>query len=167
MEIYVQPDGFIQWKDRRARCALGRSGVTLNKHEGDGATPAGRFALREVMFRADRMEQPPPPLLCRPIARDMGWSDDPADTEYNKLVFLPHAGGHEELWREDGIYDIIVVLGYNDHPPKPNLGSAIFMHIAKPDYSPTEGCVALAKDDLLALLADCETETYLSVTAPV
>lgn len=166
MEILVQPDGFITWGERRVRCALGRSGVSLNKREGDGATPAGRFALREVMYRADRLEPPPPPLPCRPITADMGWSDDPTHIEYNKLVLLPHGGGHEKLWREDAIYDIIVVLGYNDHPPRPNLGSAIFMHVARPDYSSTQGCVALAKADLLALLADCEPETFVNITAP-
>ncbi|MBL6927919.1 MAG: L,D-transpeptidase family protein [Rhodospirillales bacterium] len=167
MEIQVHPDGLIEWGTRRVRCALGRSGVTLNKREGDGATPAGRFALREVMYRADRLEPLPPPLPCRTIAPDMGWSDDPAHLEYNKLVFLPHAGGHEKLWREDALYDIVVVLGYNDRPPKPNLGSAIFMHVAKADFSPTEGCVALAKADLLTLLAECEPETFLNVIASV
>ncbi len=166
MEIQVQPDGFVEWAEQRVRCALGRSGVALNKREGDGATPAGRFALREVMYRADRLEPPPPPLPCRPIAPDMGWSDDPTDAAYNTLVFRPHAGGHEELWRDDAAYDIIVVLGYNDRATKPGLGSAIFMHVAKPGYPPTEGCVALARNDLLALLADCEAETFVTINPP-
>ena len=91
----------------------------------------------------------------------------PAEAQYNTLVFLPHSGRHEELWREDAVYDVIVVLGYNDRPPVPNRGSAIFMHVARPDFAPTEGCVAMALSDLVDLLADCEPESFVNVNRPV
>ncbi len=167
MEIQVRPSGFVEWGKKRVRCALGRAGVTPNKREGDHATPAGRYALREVLYRADRLEPPLSPLPCRPVATNMGWCDDPAEAQYNTLVFLPHSGRHEELWREDAVYDVIVVLGYNDRPPVPNRGSAIFMHVARPDFAPTEGCVAMALSDLVDLLADCEPESFVNVNRPV
>ena len=167
MEIQVRPGGFVEWREKRVRCALGRAGVTPDKREGDHATPAGRFALRGVMYRTDRLEPPPCRLPCRPIAPNMGWCDDPADAQYNTLVFLPHSGRYEDLWREDTVYDVIVVLGFNDRPPVPDRGSAIFMHVARPDYAPTEGCVALALKDLLDLLADCEPESFVTISPPV
>ena len=163
--ITVSPDGWLSWGGHHIRAALGRSGVTLDKHEGDGATPAGTFALRNLLYRADRLVCPETRLSCAPIAEGTGWSDDPADPHYNRPVTLPHAFGYERLWREDGLYDLIVPLGYNDAPPIAGLGSAIFLHVAKPGYLPTEGCVALDLPDLLALLPECGQETRLTVTA--
>src|SRR6185312_8513924 len=100
-----------------------------------------------------------------PIAPQDGWCDDPADTVYNRPVHLPYRARAERLWREDGIYDLIVPLGYNDAPAVPGLGSAIFLHVARPDFGPTEGCVALARADLLALLADADGRSRVVVAA--
>ena len=137
----------------RLACAIGRGGSIPagDKREGDGGTPLGEWAIRGVLLRPDRV----PPLALRLPwrwlrARD-GWSDDPADPAYNRPVQHPHACSAERLWREDGLYDAIVVLGHNDRPPLPGFGSAIFLHCRR-DGAPTEGCVALARDDLLALL---------------
>lgn len=165
--ITVSPDGWLSWGGRRVRAALGRSGVTLDKREGDGATPAGRFALRNLLYRADRLARPQTMLTCSAIAEVSGWSDDPADPNYNQPVSLPHGFGHERLWREDALYDLIVPLGYNDDPPVPGLGSAIFLHVAKPDHAPTEGCVALALPDLLPLLAECGPATRIAISGRV
>ena len=126
----------------------------MGKREGDGATPIGAWPMRRLLYRADRVGVPPTRLPAHPIAPEDGWCDDPADPAYNRPVRLPYAGRHERLWREDGIYDLIVVLGHNDDPVLPGAGSAIFLHLAKPDYGPTEGCVALAPEDLRRVLAE-------------
>ena len=136
----------------RFRCALGRAGIVRDKREGDGATPSGRFPLREVRFRSDRLPRPVTDLPCREIDPNDGWCDDPADPAYNRPVGLPYPARHERLWREDGLYDVVVILGHNDAPPIPGHGSCIFLHVAADAYRATEGCVALARTDLLTLL---------------
>ena len=153
----------LTWNTQAVPCAVGRSGVAADKREGDGATPAGCFALRRVLYRADRLEAPDTALPRGPIGRDYGWCDDPASGEYNRLVRLPFEASAERLWRDDGIYDVIVVLGHNDQPPRPGKGSAIFLHVARPGYGPTEGCVALALGDLLRLLGDCTGNDRLCI----
>ena len=155
MDLLVSADGLARWGDRQFRCALGPAGPRSDKREGDGATPVGRFAFRYVLYRPDRLAAPRTSLPLRPLWPEDGWCDDPADPQYNKPVTLPYAASHERLWREDHLYDIVVVLGYNDAPPVAGKGSAIFMHVARPGYAPTEGCVALALPDLKAVLARC------------
>lgn len=167
MEILVHPletsRGCLIWPGGRADCVLGRGGVRPDKHEGDGATPVGRFALRRVLWRADRLAPPVTRLPIDAIRPDDGWCDDPADPAYNRPVRLPYPAGHEILWREDGVYDLILVIGHNDDPPAPGAGSAVFVHLTRPDGAPTAGCVALAAADLLALLKDCAPGDGLTV----
>ena len=105
-------------------------------------------------------------LITRALTPDDGWCDDPADERYNQHVKLPFAAGHERLWRADGLYDVVCVLGHNDRPPLPGQGSAIFLHVAAADYAPTEGCVALALADLLDVLNDCGPETWMLIHPP-
>ncbi len=147
------------------RCAIGKSGFSPSKSEGDGATPLGVFVLRECWYRADRMSVPLTGLPKRIIERDDGWCDDPASESYNQHIKLPFAGGHETLWREDGCYDLIVPMGYNDAPVMPGRGSAIFLHVAASDYKPTEGCIALAKVDLLAILPQLDAQAMIEIRA--
>jgi L,D-peptidoglycan transpeptidase YkuD (ErfK/YbiS/YcfS/YnhG family) len=148
-------------------CALGKGGVRRDKREGDGATPAGTWPLRRVWYRADRRAGPPDsPLPTREIRPADGWCDDAAAADYNRHIGLPHPARHERLWRDDALYDVMVELGYNDDPPLPGRGSAIFLHVARPAYAPTEGCVALALDDLLAVLRACRGEDALAVAMP-
>ena len=135
------------------RATLGRGLVRLDKQEGDGATPAGVLPLRRVLYRADRGPPPACAVPIEPLAPDDGWCDDPAHADYNRMVRLPHDARCEELWRTDGVYDLIGVLGWNDAPVVRDRGSAIFLHVARPDYAPTEGCVALAPADLRHVLA--------------
>ena len=135
------------------RCAVGRAGLRADKQEGDEATPLGLLPLRRVLYRADRLTRPRAAVPIEPLAPADGWCDDPSSREYNCRVRLPFANRHEALWRDDAIYDVIGVLGWNDAPIVRGRGSAIFLHVARPDYAPTEGCVALALPDLLACLA--------------
>lgn len=144
-------------------CALGRSGISRRKCEGDGATPAGRMALVAVFFRPDRIRRPATNLPVSPLRPDSGWCDDPADRRYNRAIRLPYAARHERLWRSDHFYDIVVVLDYNLAKPLPGAGSAIFLHIAAPDFSATEGCVAIAMPAMRRLLAQARPGSYLEV----
>jgi L,D-peptidoglycan transpeptidase YkuD (ErfK/YbiS/YcfS/YnhG family) len=164
MDIIVRPRGLFYWQNETYRCALGRGGIILDKSEGDGGTPIGRFPLRQVFFRSDRLTKPKTRLPIRALEHHDGWCDDPNSTSYNTLVRLPFSYRHEILWRDDSIYDVIVQLGYNDNPVIPGKGSAIFLHVAKPGYSPTEGCVALSIEDLLYILKTAEPETQLVVS---
>ncbi len=149
----VGPDGVFRFAGERYRAALGRGGVRAEKVEGDGATPAGLLPLRRVLYRADRVAIPRSVVPREPITPADGWCDDPADPAYNRLIRLPHPARHEELWRADGLYDMVGVLGWNDDPPRPGRGSAIFLHVATADFAPTAGCIALALADLRAVLA--------------
>ncbi len=116
-----------------------------------------------MLYRADRVAAPETALTVQPIGPDDGWCDDPAYAEYNRPVSLPFEGSCERMWREDHLYDLVVVLGHNDDPPVAYAGSAIFLHLAKPDYGPTEGCVALALPDMLRVLRDAGADARLCV----
>lgn len=145
------------------RCAVGRSGVTVEKREGDGATPAGAWPLRRLLYRPDRHEPTACCLATRPIAEDDAWCEDPEHTAYNRAVKLPFAGRHERLWRDDRLYDLLVVLGHNDDPPVPGAGSCIFLHVARPGYGATEGCIALAPEDMVELLGRIASDSRVVV----
>jgi L,D-peptidoglycan transpeptidase YkuD (ErfK/YbiS/YcfS/YnhG family) len=155
MIFTARADGGFDLAGTGARCALGRNGViaAADKREGDGASPLGVWPLRRVLYRPDRGPVPRTALPVQPIALDDGWCDAPGDAAYNRPVRRPYPASSEALWREDGLYDLVVVLGHNDDPPTPGLGSAIFLHLARPDFGPTEGCVALGRSDLESLLA--------------
>ena len=144
--------GLLRCGEATYPCALGRAGVTRNKREGDAATPAGEFPLRRILYRADKMAKPETAIPVAAIEPRDGWCDDPNDAMYNRAVRLPYRGHCESLWRDDDVYDVVTVLGYNDDPVRKGMGSAVFLHIAKPDLSATEGCVALKLPDLLEVL---------------
>lgn len=158
MRTVVRPDGLLVAGGLVLRATLGRGGVRVDKREGDGATPAGLLPLRRVLYRADRLRPPRCAVPIEPLSPNDGWCDDPDDADYNRRVTLPHPARHEALWRGDAVYDVIGVLGWNDAPVRRGEGSAIFLHVSRPDRAPTEGCVALALPDLLRLLAASLTE---------
>lgn len=133
-------------------CALGPGGLTRAKREGDGATPVGRFALTACFFRADRGPRPVTGCPVRASRPADGWCDDPASPRYNQPVRLPFAAGHEAMWRSDRLYDLGLVIDYNQSRPLKRRGSAIFLHVMAPDGRPTAGCVALRPADLRRLL---------------
>lgn len=153
---YIRPTrGLLHAGGRSFACAIGRSGIRASKREGDGATPAGEFELRRVLYRADRIAYPDTQLEITPIGPRDGWCDAPGHPEYNCQVLLPINASAERLRRADPAYDIVVVLGHNDAPVINGMGSAIFMHIAKPNFAPTAGCVAFRRRDLLYIIRSC------------
>jgi L,D-peptidoglycan transpeptidase YkuD (ErfK/YbiS/YcfS/YnhG family) len=152
---YVSLDysaGRLSWPGGETPAACGRGGVRADKREGDGASPAGTFALLYGFYRPDRIARMPSGLALTPLQPDHGWVDDPADPRYNRLVTLPYPAHREAMWRADGLYDLVVVIGYNMGPVVSGRGSAIFLHVARPDLAPTEGCIAVAREALAALL---------------
>lgn len=161
--LFVIDANHVEFGGRRYRAAIGKGGIKRDKREGDGATPAGMFPMRHVYYREDRLSLPELALPVQNIQPGDHWCDAPLHPDYNHFVEGPIAASHEDLCREDGLYDVLVTLGYNDHPVLPFRGSAIFLHIAKPDYAPTEGCVALSKEDLLSLLPRFTPRTQVHV----
>jgi L,D-peptidoglycan transpeptidase YkuD (ErfK/YbiS/YcfS/YnhG family) len=143
---------WLDWGAGRKRAATGPAGIARKGGEGDGITPRGNFPVRAIFYRADRIAPPRTQLPVRRIEKDDGWCDAPNDPNYNRLVKLPYPASAENMWRDDPLYDLLAVLGYNDDPVVPDKGSAIFLHVAHSDYSATHGCVALAHDDLLAAI---------------
>lgn len=155
--------GLVRLAGGVRRCALGRAGISALKREGDGATPAGCFLLRRLLYRRGRVMPPRSALPASAISSNDGWSDDPADRNYNRMIRLPSRRSAEELKRQDHLYDLILVMGYNDMPRVRGKGSAVFIHLARPGYQPTEGCIALSKRDLLALLRQAGPETLIEI----
>jgi L,D-peptidoglycan transpeptidase YkuD (ErfK/YbiS/YcfS/YnhG family) len=162
-DLVVTADGFCTLGSRRFRCALGSGGIVAEKREGDGGTPVGSWPLRRLLYRPDRLDAPRCALPVAAIARQDGWCDDPAHADYNRPVTLPFAASHEEMWRDDHLYDLVVVVGHNDDPPVPGAGSAIFLHLAREDWGPTAGCVAFTRADFLQILAAIDSKSRLVV----
>ena len=146
----------------RVACRIGKAGAVpmADGREGDAKTPLGTYVLRFGFYRADRLPGPPPSkgLTFHALTPEDGWCDDPQDPAYNRFIRLPYEqASHEKLWRDDGAYDIILVMSHNDSPPQRDkkgsgLGSAVFIHVAQPDDRKTLGCIALAPEDMVTLL---------------
>lgn len=151
------------WGSGQRHCAVGIGGVGEKLREGDGVTPVGTWPLRRVFYRADKLSRPQTRLPLVAIGKDDGWCDAPGDPNYNRLVDLPYPASAEKLWRDDALYDIVVVIGFNDAPVIVGKGSAIFIHVAAPDFSSTRGCVALRENDLLELLAALTPEAQVLI----
>lgn len=133
---------------------IGKAGFIRAKHgrEGDAKTPLGDYHLRWGFYRADRLPAPRSKLTFRALQKEDGWCDAPQDPAYNRFIKLPCDVSHEALWREDGAYDIVLVISHNDSPPIAGRGSAVFIHAAQWDDRETLGCVALSPNDMAALL---------------
>lgn len=157
--------GLLSAGGRVILCALGRGGIRALKREGDGATPAASMRITGGYFRADRLPRPPARFPLRAIRSDDGWCDAPDDPNYNRPVRLPFSGSHETMMRDDRLYDICLVLDWN-RPPKGrsrNRGSAIFLHVARPGFPPTEGCIAVEPEAMRWLLSRIGPETVVRV----
>jgi L,D-peptidoglycan transpeptidase YkuD (ErfK/YbiS/YcfS/YnhG family) len=164
--IRVRGEGVItvaDWGRGPRRCAVGSAGIGVKLREGDMVTPVGRWPLRRILYRADRLARPRADLPVSEIAMDDGWCDAPGDPNYNRLVKLPYPASAEELWRRDALYDLVVVVGYNDAPVVSGKGSAIFLHVASAGYGATAGCVALTREDLLDALVNLGPDPIVDI----
>ena len=154
---------FIYFKDYKAKCAIGKRGITSKKMEKDKCTPKGRFKFKYIFYRKKRVHNIHSKLKLIPIKNNFGWCDDVKSKYYNKFIKFPFKYKAEKLYRRENVYDIIVVIDYNLNPVKKNKGSAIFLHVAKNNYSPTLGCVALSKYDLKVLISMINKNTFLKI----
>lgn len=158
-------EGYVaDWGHGARRCAVGRGGVAQKQREGDGITPVGVWPLRNVLYRPDRGTPPQTQLPLSPLSPEDGWCEAPDDPDYNRMVRLPHGASVDSLWRVDALYDLVLVVGYNDAPVVAGRGSAIFVHVARENYGPTQGCVAMARADLEDALAQLQPGDRLIVT---
>lgn len=155
--------GFLTGAGPAIPSALGRSGIMDRKREGDGHTPSGTYRMLGVLYRPDRVTRPKTGLPVNAIRPDLGWCDDPAHRRYNRPVRLPFAAGHERMWREDALYDIVVILDHNFDHPRRGAGSAVFLHLAGPGFPPTAGCVAVALPAMRRLLAQARVGSRLVI----
>ena len=163
MHILVK-NNFLYFNDYKVKCAVGKRGIGNKKEEGDNITPKGSFKIKYILYRKDRLKRLKTKLNLLPIKENMGWCDDPKSQNYNKLIRIPSKYNFEKLFRTDNIYDVILVLNFNMNPIKKNKGSAIFLHIAKKNYKPTLGCIALSKNDLKSLLSKINKNTFIKIS---
>ena len=148
----------------KVKCAIGKRGISKFKKEGDNCTPKGKFNFLKVFFRKDRVGNINSNLKKKMIKKNMGWCDDPASKNYNKLVKLPFKKSCEKLYKKNDIYDVILIINYNLKPIIKNKGSAIFLHISSKEYSPTKGCVAVSKEDMFLLLNFIKKNTKIIIS---
>lgn len=161
--IIVKKSGYLKYKNLKFRCALGKAGIKNKKMEGDNITPKGIFEIIKMYYRADKIKNIKTSIKKIKIKKDMGWCDDPNSRFYNKQIKLPTKVGHEKLFRNDNLYDLILILNYNINPIIKNKGSAIFLHVATKNLDNTKGCIAVEKKNLITLLAKIKKNTKIKV----
>ena len=162
MHILIK-NKFLNYGDYKVKCVIGKRGISSFKKEGDLTTPRGKFKIKGLFYRKDRIKRLKTKLKKITITKNMGWCYDPESKQYNKLIKLPFSQSKEKLYRKDNIYDLILILNYNMDPVKKNKGSAIFIHVAKEKMTPTRGCIAIKKIDLLKLLKLIEKKTLVKI----
>jgi L,D-peptidoglycan transpeptidase YkuD (ErfK/YbiS/YcfS/YnhG family) len=157
--------GTLEINGKRYDCTLGRGGVVspAQKTEGDGKTPLGVFPLRQLLYRADRVTKPETQLPVEILTPQTAWCENPAHADYNRKIALPHPAATDHMMREDHLYDYVVVIGYNDAPIVPGKGSAIFLHLARPGFTATAGCVGLRPADMLEALRHCGPSSKIEI----
>lgn len=143
--------------------ALGRGGIIANKREGDGGTPRGRFRPLRLWWRADQLPRPRTLLPTRRITRAAAWSEEPTDRNYNRPVRRSANEPGDRLWRNDSLYDLFIEIDHNVRPRVAGRGSAVFIHVARPGFVPTAGCVALRLQDLLRLSQRLGPRTRITI----
>ena len=160
--ITVYQSGELHFHNKMYKCALGRNGIKKRKQEGDGCTPEGTYSFGPLYYRSDRIKRLKTYFNPIPIEKDMFWSDYPKSKHYNKLVRFKDSS-YENLYKEDHTYDIFLVINYNISPIIKGKGSAIFLHLAKKDFSPTSGCIALKKDCLFRILEKLDINDKIKI----
>jgi len=162
--IAVKKSGYLNYKNLKYRCALGKSGIKKKKKEGDNVTPSGVFKIIKIYYRADKIKKIISPIKKIQIKKNMGWCDDSKSNFYNQQINLPSKFGYEKLYRNDNLYDLIIVINYNMNPIIKNKGSAIFIHIAKNYYKKTKGCIALKRENLIELISLIKKNTKIKIS---
>ena len=162
MHIFINQK-YLTFKNYKAKCAIGKKGIGSKKKEGDLITPRGKYKVKYILYRKDRIKKIQSEMSVIKIEKNMGWCDDPRSRNYNKLIKLPSIYRHEKLFKKENIYDIILVLNYNMRPIKKNKGSAIFIHVSKKNFRKTEGCVAIQKRDLLKIVKEIKKNTKVMI----
>ena len=161
--IIVKKTGYLKYKNLKFRCSLGEAGIMKKKEEGDNITPKGEFKIIKVYYRDDKIKNITTSIKKIKIKKNTGWCDDPNSKFYNKQIKLPSKFSHEKLYRNDNLYDLILVSNYNMNPIIKNKGSAIFIHVAKNSYEKTKGCIALKKKHLIKLLSQIKKDTRIKI----
>jgi L,D-peptidoglycan transpeptidase YkuD (ErfK/YbiS/YcfS/YnhG family) len=161
--IIIKKTGYLQYKNLKFRCALGKAGIKKKEKEGDNVTPKGIFKITRVYYRPDRIKNITTEVKKIKIKKNMGWCDDPDSFHYNKQIKLPSKFSHEKLYRKDNLYDLFLVVNYNTNPVIKNKGSAIFLHITKDSYKKTKGCISLKRGDLIQLVSKIKKNTKIKV----
>ena len=154
---------YLVYKNYKAKCSIGKRGIGYKKKEGDLITPKGRYRIKYILYRKDKVKRIQTKIKKIIIKKNMAWCDDPNSKRYNKLIKVPSSFSYEKLYRNDNVYDIILVLNYNMKPIIKHKGSAIFIHVSKSNYKMTEGCVALKKTHLLKILKQLKKNTLVKI----
>ena len=162
MNLLVQ-NNYLYSDLGRFSCAIGRAGLTTNKIEGDHKTPVGEFKFKKIYYRKDKLGEMIFQIPFAIIAENDGWCDDPKSKLYNQHVQFPFDSSAEKLFRDDDLYDLLVVINHNTDPIVPGKGSAIFLHISKPNFEGTEGCVAIEKENIIELAKEIDLTTKLII----
>ncbi len=161
MHIIINKN-YLTYNKYKVKCAIGKKGIGFKRKEGDLITPKGKFKIKFVLYRSDRVKVTSK-LKKIAIKKNMGWCDDPNSKEYNKLIKLPFKYNYEKLYKKENIYDIVLVLNFNMNPVRKNKGSAIFIHISKNNYKKTQGCIAVKKYQLLKIIKKLKTDTSVTI----
>ena len=161
--IIINKSKYLKYKDLKFKCAIGKAGIRKKKKEGDNITPKGIYKIVKIYYRDDRIKKISSKFKLIKITKKMGWCDDPKSEKYNQLIKLPNKYSHEKLYKKNNTYDLLLVLDYNMKPIVKNKGSAIFIHVAKRNYKPTAGCIALKKKDLLKLTKIIKLSTKILI----
>ena len=162
MKLVVK-NGFLINQDQKYKCSIGYNGLSKNKTEGDGCTPVGTFKLNKIMYRPDKINDFKSNLETEIIEKRDGWCDDINSELYNQKIIFPYELSAENLYRHDDLYDLICIIDYNLNPIIKGKGSAIFLHVASSDYSPTHGCVAIKKDELIEIAIKLNRDSSIQI----
>ena len=154
---------YLTYKNYKLKCALGKRGIGYKKKEGDLITPIGKYKIKYILYRKDRIKKIYTKIRTIVIKKKMAWCNDPESKDYNKLIKIPSDFTFEKLYKKENIYDIVLVLDYNMNPIIKNKGSAIFIHVAKKNFKKTEGCIALRKIHLLKIIKLLESNTKVKI----
>ena len=162
MQIIITNKDTLLYDEFKFKCSVGKNGKTIKKIEGDNKTPKGSYALGPLYYRKDRLTKPLTKLKVIEIKRNFGWCDDIKSKFYNKPIKINNKIRHEKLYRKDKKYDLLIPIKYNSTKPKKNKGSAIFLHLTN-NYKKTQGCIAIAKKDMLILLKLINKQTRIKI----